>query len=873
LTLVTGLSCEVKKPAEQNNGGLFKSGVKWFVLFWAEQPGRQRFCELGRRARQSTDSTSPTFKPHSNHYSRNQPFEDPTELNWTAFETYYNHLNSSPYRIDRMRLRSILNFETALLTTAKHRTCFSDYRFRNTVNWTDQERKEIRDMFPDGGEGVKLSSTDDAEEMLRNYTSATRRHAAFFHQHCNSVRNKLSNELEFNKHLPTTRIDASTPASTRDDRTAESAFASIAPFEKSILRKTVQSRANDLKTEVIQEEEEETIKERTKNYDYGKMLAVAEKYIDKNCRSKGQKEVVTTFFKYFQEIGPYFHRGHHRLPQNVKPPHELLTGQPGAGKSTVIKMIMHVANLLQAGHIASTSFNGIAAVNVFGGTVCNLFNVNSNYDVGVWNQAVQAFHIKGETLKRLRQQLQWKSLQMLVIDEVSTIDTFTIAVIDARLRDVMEQPDKPFGGVAVLMSGDFDQLGPVAKTFIPHDMVEWNLHHMRYQQQSFDMSIYRRGTMIHRGCSLFSEFNRTHLTQQERSKDFYHNSNILRMSAGQPICTDEFDVYKDFKQPLSTDPESAQFPTFIVASNHERNDIIKLQAQRFAIKHKTYVIKWKNKVRYWKNKPAGKKLDEAYDDNSFMWQYFVIGASCFVKQNVNTALGIANGTGATMHSLCFKNDDQAQAFAAVVAGPSPPPYGSEIILEEPPLSVNVEVQFAKKESFLNHVQEEQERILKKHSLTSSETSAVIPITSTSGTGPAKTIKYFLLPRERETALAHAAVYPVFPLELGFAVTVHLAQGRTIPNVVVSISQPPSSQSVLRFKYSSLFVAMSRVQDSTSMQLLYKEQDREEALAYLRDLKPDKHTRLYNMGFVNDNGVWNKELSAAAAFAEANMDTQ
>jgi hypothetical protein len=67
--------------------------------------------------------------------------------------------------------------------------------------------------------------------------------------------------------------------------------------------------------------------------------------------------------------------------------------------------------------------------------------------------------------------------------------------------------------------------------------------------------------------------------------------------------------------------------------------------------------------------------------------------------------------------------------------------------------------------------------------------------------------------------------------------------------------------------------MFRVQDSTSMQLLYKEQDREEALAYLRYLKPDKHTRLYNMGFVNDNGVWNKELSAAAAFAEANMDTQ
>jgi hypothetical protein len=132
-----------------------------------------------------------------------------------------------------------------------------------------------------------------------------------------------------------------------------------------------------------------------------------------------------------------------------------------------------------------------------------------------------------------------------------------------------------------------------------------------------------------------------------------------------------------------------------------------------------------------------------------------------------------------IHSLCFKNNNQAQAFAVIVAGPSLPPYGSEIILEEHPLSVNVEVQFAKKQSFLKHVQEEQLCILKKHSLTSSKKSAIIPIASTSGTGLAQTIKNFLLPSKRETALG-----------LGFAVMVHLTQGRAIPNVVVSISQPP-----------------------------------------------------------------------------------
>jgi hypothetical protein len=630
----------------------------------------------------------------------------------------------------------------------------------------------------------------------------------------------------------------------------------------------VEDKAKKLKTDIIKEQDEDEIQKKLSNYKYDLMVKKAKKYIKQNCKSKEQMEIVTTFLQYFQAIGPHFRRKHHELPSNVTPPLELLTGQPGAGKSTVVKMIMHVANLLQAGHIASTSFNGIAAVNVFGGTICNVFNVQPSYDMNIWNQALQSFTVRGQILKGIRERLHWSTLQMLVIDEVSTIDAFTIAVIDTRLRDVMEQPDKPFGGVAVLMTGDFDQLGPVGKSFLPKDMVEWNLHHLHHKHKSFDMSIYRKGTMVHRGCSLFSQFNRTHLTRQQRSNDFHHNSNILRMTMGQPICTEELDIYEDFHLSSQSSSPDWQFPTFIVASNRERNDIIKMQAQRFAIQNNTYVIKWKNRVRCWKNKPKGNSMQEAFDDNSFMWQYFVKGAPCFIKQNINTALGIANGSEAKQHSLCFLNNDQAQEFAALVTGPSAPPYGSEIILEQAPLSVNVEITFPEREAFLNHVQDEQERLLRLHSLSSSKSSAVIPITTQSTNGAPKDFKYYILPRDKEQQMSCARVYSEFPIELGFAVTVHLAQGRTIPKVVVSISEPPSSQSCLRFKYSSLFVALSRVRNSADMKFLYKEDTREEALEYLKDLTPDPHTRLYNAGFQNSSGIWNCHLSTAASYKQS-----
>jgi hypothetical protein len=53
-----------------------------------------------------------------------------------------------------------------------------------------------------------------------------------------------------------------------------------------------------------------------------------------------------------------------------------------------------------------------------------------------------------------------------------------------------------------------------------------------------------------------------------------------------------------------------------------------------------------------------------------------------------------------------------------------------------------------------------------------------------------------------------------------------------------------------------------------MKFLYKEDTREEALEYLKDLTPDPHTRLYNAGFQNSSGIWNCHLSTAASYKQS-----
>ena len=72
------------------------------------------------------------------------------------------------------------------------------------------------------------------------------------------------------------------------------------------------------------------------------------------------------------------------------------------------------------------------------------------------------------------------NLCCLIVDEVSTFDTRIIALLHLHLQQIM-QNDLPFGGLAIIFVGDFNQLDPVQKIFIPKDMMTWAMHHYDHQ--------------------------------------------------------------------------------------------------------------------------------------------------------------------------------------------------------------------------------------------------------------------------------------------------------------------------------------------------------------------------------------------------------
>ena len=98
---------------------------------------------------------------------------------------------------------------------------------------------------------------------------------------------------------------------------------------------------------------------------------------------------------------------------------------------------------------------GCAAFNVRGNTLHSLLQLPVPT-----NQANPAPDLDGAQLTRL--QLTLKNCNMLAIDEKSMVSSLRLHQIDQRLRQAKpEKAKEPFGGISIMLMGDFAQLPPV----------------------------------------------------------------------------------------------------------------------------------------------------------------------------------------------------------------------------------------------------------------------------------------------------------------------------------------------------------------------------------------------------------------------------
>jgi ATP-dependent exoDNAse (exonuclease V) alpha subunit len=127
-----------------------------------------------------------------------------------------------------------------------------------------------------------------------------------------------------------------------------------------------------------------------------------------------------------------------------------LTGRAGTGKTTLLRQIIS-AEQQKTVVLAPT---GLAAVNVGGQTIHSFFNFPPRLlDAG--------------DARKLRNQRLVKSVETIIIDEVSMVRADMMQAIDDTLR--LNRNDKrPFGGVRLIVSGDLSQLPPVVGGDVAH---------------------------------------------------------------------------------------------------------------------------------------------------------------------------------------------------------------------------------------------------------------------------------------------------------------------------------------------------------------------------------------------------------------------
>ena len=789
---------------------------------------------------------------------------------WDKFCQRIKELETSHFLIDHMRLQAMTTYLTASESNQTKRILLSNWRHRNTTVWSEQEKQEADTLFTSVGLGKRCAQAcdNDLDQYIttRDYNSllikSSMEESQFRSVQIEAIK-QYCPENVYAKHPTRAHLNYPTDDFVYcTDQLLQKAYSSTA-YQKVLDPQKIADKIKDAK---CPREETAIIFDPSNNIPSNahshqlQLLTTIQKtreYIEQRQLNPGQLTVVMELFLWFQAFAQNLLTSSTRkealqrlfsVPQ-TKPPNMLVTGEPGAGKSFCIDSICHIINMLGIGIPICTSFNGIAAVNIDGGTVCKTFDINPNN--------CQKITLDPDKLTALRNKLCCETISCIILDEVSTIDVVTIALIDYRLRQTM-QIDLPFAALPVLFTGDFNQLGAVKKTQIPTAMMHYAMQQRNLLHNIPNSSRKKSRTfsnkLSYEGCQRLSCFSHYHLKDQQRSTDPIHTHLIKRLSKGLPInIRDILNIKPLTLDDLKHDFAGWAFAPILISTNAERLDIIRYKAIMFALYYNTYVLKWPTKISKFINRPSDEELPDLLNSNAFFWQYFVPGAPAYLDSNINIDLGLVNGAVITLHSLTFDNaEDQKKVFE--LCNNENVDHGSEIIIPLP-AAVNVLVHtIDNHHDELSPQRKKQIKVLNEFSkqmginrITAKE--VIIPLHQSINSSK-EPIRYIFPNGNIHSSLSEVYIKQPFPFDLAFAMTVHKAQGRTIPRVIVDIKQHPVQTASM--VYAAVFVALSRVKEREHLRLLEPSSSfpaRSSLYEWLAQLKPNSDIFPFLHGFL------------------------
>jgi ATP-dependent DNA helicase PIF1 len=149
-----------------------------------------------------------------------------------------------------------------------------------------------------------------------------------------------------------------------------------------------------------------------------------------------------------------------------------LTGEAGSGKTYLLNQYIHYLKAHQV-EVAVTASTGIAATHLQGTTI------HSWSGIGVRDHLAQKDLEKLLTTDRIKRNYQ--KTKVLIIDEISMLHQHQLDMVDTIARYILKC-DQAFGGIQMVLCGDFFQLPPVS-----------SVSSVEEKQFAFESSAWRAG--------------------------------------------------------------------------------------------------------------------------------------------------------------------------------------------------------------------------------------------------------------------------------------------------------------------------------------------------------------------------------------------
>jgi hypothetical protein len=456
----------------------------------------------------------------------------------------------------------------------------------------------------------------------------------------------------------------------------------------------------------------------------------------------------------------------------------IIHGEGGTGKSKVIQTITEYFAYKSAKHmLLNAAYTGVAA---------SLIDGKTTHTIAMISQSDSKKAISDETRGKL--QCFWKHFCYLIVDEASMIAKTFLANLSRNIGiGKMETGKSPsshsFGGINIIISGDFHQFPPVATALTEALYFPINFMH---------------STEAQLGRTIFEEFTTVIiLTEQVRVTDEVWHDFLQHLRNGQVqerhikmlrtlVLSDSHCLPTDF----TTEPWN---DAALVTPRHavrrlwneaairkhcqETGRQLFICAAEDTIKgspltlHERYAVAMLNSNNTTRKRKKRQDLPDVVE--------MAVGMKVMVTQNVETDLDVTNGARGTVVDIILHPDEPAPGDESLVTLKYLPAY---ILVK------------------LNRTRASQLEGLENSVIPVETTMKSFQIKLTTSKG--KEIKRTVRRRQ-------------FPMTAAYAFTDYRSQGQTIPYVLVDIATPPTGG----LNLFNLYVALSRSSGRSTIRLL------------------------------------------------------